>query len=337
MLLAVGGLGAFGVLSAYRRPGPLPQATDVVVPRGSYAGVAAALREAKVVESAWVLQAFEAATRWQGPVHAAELSFPAGASIERVLYVLRHGRPVQHLVTVPEGVTSARVAHVLAGARGLSGEIAVPEEGAFLPESYAYQLGDGAAAVLTRARVAMENFVARAWRERAAGLPLRSAHELVVLASLVERETHLAGERAVVAAVFLNRLKTGMRLQADSTVAYAAGGGADELGHGLRRDELDWATPYNTYVQSGLPDGAICDPGEAAIVAAAHPSITDALYFVADGSGGHVFARSLDEHRANVARYRARERKTGAQGRAAPAQGGYPATPRSRYDLDRVP
>ncbi len=299
---------SFGVLTAYRQAGPLPQTDVVVVPRGTFADVAAALRRGGVVGSAWELRAFEAATRWQGPVHAAELSFPAGASIERVLLVLRHGRPVQHLVTVPEGVTSARVARVVAGAPGLSGEIVIPEEGGFLPESYAYQLGDNAGAVLARGRLAIGAAVSVAWLGRAPGLPLRTEHELVVLASLVERETHLPGERAMVAAVFVNRLRAGMRLQADTSVAYAAGGGADELGHGLRRDELAWETPYNTYVQAGLPAGAICDPGAAAILAAAHPAATDALYFVADGSGGHVFARSLDAHRVNVARYRALER-----------------------------
>ncbi len=305
---ALAGLGAaagYGVLSAYRRAGPLPQTTVIVVPRGPFAGVAAALQQGGVIESAWELRAFEAVTRGLGPVHAAELSFPADASVERVLLVLRHGRPVQHLVTVPEGVTSSRLARVMAEARGLSGEIVVPEEGSFLPESYAYQLGDSAGAVLARGQLAMSAAVSRAWRDRAADLPLHSAHELVVLASLVERETHLPGERAMVAAVFLNRLRAGMRLQADSSVAYGTGGGADDLGHGLRRDELAWATPYNTYVQAGLPEGAICDPGAAAILAASHPAVTDALYFVADGSGGHVFARSLDAHRVNVARYRA--------------------------------
>ncbi len=305
MLAVLGAASGFGMLSAYRRAGPLAQSRAVIVPRGAFAGVAAVLRQGGVVGSAWELRVFEVLTRGLGPVHAAELSFPAGASVERVLLVLRHGRPVQHLVTVPEGVTSSRVAWVMAEARGLSGEIVVPDEGSFLPESYAYQLGDDAGAVLARGQVAMTAAVARAWRERSPDLPLHAAHELVVLASLVERETHLPGERAMVAAVFLNRLRAGMRLQADSSVAYAAGGGADDLAHGLRRDELAWATPYNTYVRTGLPEGAICNPGLAAILAAAHPAGTDALYFVADGSGGHVFARSFDAHRSNVARYRA--------------------------------
>ena len=305
LALALGAAAGYCALREYRRAGPLAAVRDVIVPHGPFAGVAVALQQGGVVARGWELQAFEAATRWQGPVHAAELSFPAGASIERVLLVLRRGRPVQHLVTVPEGVTAARVARVVADARGLAGAIVVPAEGGFLPESYAYQLGDSADAVLARGQVAMQAAVARVWRERAAGLPLGSARELVVLASLVERETHLARERAMVAAVFVNRLRAGMRLQADPSVAYAAGGGADELGHGLRRDELAWVGPYNTYAQAGLPGGAICDPGAASLAAAAHPAATDALYFVADGSGGHVFARSLDAHLLNVARYRA--------------------------------
>ena len=295
---------AYGVLAAYRQSGPLGQRVEVVVPRGTFANVAERLQAAGVVRSAWTLRGFEAATRWEGPVRAAELSFPAGASLERVLAILRDGRPVQHLLTVPEGVTSAKVGQIMANAPGLTGEIVLPLEGEFLPESYAYELGASGDAVLMRGQRAMTALVEQVWASRASGLPLRSARDLVVLASLVERETHLPGERALVAAVFVNRLRLGMRLQADSSVEYGAGGGSGELGHGLRRDELDYATPYNTYQMAGLPAGAICEPGMAAMEAAAHPAANDALYFVADGSGGHVFARSLGEHKANVARYR---------------------------------
>lgn len=165
---------AYGVLTAYRQPGPLTHPADVVVPRGAFAGVAQALRAAGVVDHAWELRGFEAASRWLGPVKAGEFAFPAGASVEQVLAVLRRGRPVQHLVTVPEGVTAARVARLVAGARGLGGAVAVPEEGGFLPESYAYQLGDSADAVLARGRAAMAETVARVWSGRAAGLALRS-------------------------------------------------------------------------------------------------------------------------------------------------------------------
>ena len=303
-LAGIAAASAYAALLMYRQPGPLAHAATVIVPRGPFAGAAEALRAAGVVRSALVLRGFGALTQWQGRVRAAEFSFPAGASLERVLFVLRRERPVQHLVTVPEGVTSARVADIFADARGLSGPIVVPGEGAFLPQSYAYELGQSVDSVTRRGLGAMDNVVDRIWAGRDPGLALRSPRELVILASLVERETHLAGERALVASVFANRLRLGMRLQADSSVEYGAGGGAMALGHGLRRDELGWDTPYNIYLRTGLPGGPICDPGEASLLAAAHPAASGALYFVADGSGGHVFARTLDEHRINVERYR---------------------------------
>ncbi len=303
-LVACGAAVGYGGFRAYTAAGPAVQASDVTVPRGSFAAVAQRLHAAGVVRSAWALRGFELATRWQGAVRAAEYSFPAGASVQTVLLILRHGRPVQHLVTVPEGVTAARVGRILADAGGLSGAIVVPDEGGFLPESYAFEQGASEEALLRRGRASMQDLVGRQWASRTPGLPLRSARDLLVLASLVERETHLAAERGLVAGVFVNRLRLGMRLQADSSVEYGASGGIGELGHGLRRDELDAAGPYNTYARPGLPAGPICNPGAAALAAAAHPAATDALYFVADGSGGHVFARALDEHAANVARYR---------------------------------
>ena len=298
------GLGYLALL-AYRQPGPLAVSADVVVPHGPFEAVAEQLADKGVVGSAWVLRGYEAATVWQGPVRAAEFSFPAHASVQAALAVLRQGRPVQHLLTVAEGLTSARVAELLAGGVGVRGAIAVPPEGGFLPETYAYELGSSAAAILQRGEAAMARALARAWAGRDEGLPLRSRRELLVLASLVERETGLPAERPLVAAVFLNRLRLGMRLQSDPTVIYPASGGAGELPHGLQRDELARESPYNTYAVSGLPGGAICNPGEAAIDAVAHPGRTDALYFVADGSGGHVFARALWEHERNVAKYRA--------------------------------
>ncbi len=294
---------AASVVYTWRAPGPSTYATDFVV-HGRFVSVANGLQDAGVVRRAWVLRAYEAATTWQGAIRAAELSFPARASIETVLSILRHGRPVQHLVTIPEGVTSARVGQVLAGSAFLEGEIVLPREGAFLPESYAFVRGSSAGALLARGEADMSAEVARAWAGRTPELMLRSARELVVLASLVERETHLPAERSRVAAVFLNRLKLGMRLQSDPTIVYAASGGGSELAHGIRRDELAASSPYNTYERLGLPGGAICNPGAASIEAAAHPARSNALYFVADGTGGHAFADSLEEHARNVARYR---------------------------------
>ncbi len=305
--LALAGLGAglgYGALVVYRAPGPLVRSTDVVVPRGGFGAISRTLQQAGVVESARALEVGGALTFWQGPVRAAEFSFPAGASLERVLVILRHGKPVQHLVTVPEGVVASRVGQILAAAPGLSGDIVLPAEGYFLPESYAYERGASTDSVLQRAALAMAREVDRAWDTRSADMTLPTKRDLVILASLVERETHLAVERPLVAAVFLNRLRLGMRLQSDPTVVYAVSGGGSELPHGLRRDELAMGSPYNTYVVAGLPAGPICNPGAAAIEAAAHPARSDALYFVADGSGGHAFARSLGEHAKNVARAR---------------------------------
>jgi UPF0755 protein len=274
------------------------------VPRGGFGAISRTLQDAGVVESARALDVGETLTFWQGRVRAAEFSFPAGASLEQVLLILRHGRPVQHLLTVPEGVVASRVAQILAAAPGLAGDIVLPAEGGFLPESYAYERGASTESVVQRAAVAMAREVDRAWETRSADMTLPTKRDLVILASLVERETHLGVERPLVAAVFLNRLRLGMRLQSDPTVVYAVSGGGSELSHGLRRDELAMGSPYNTYVLAGLPAGPICNPGAASIEAAAHPARSDALYFVADGTGGHAFARSLEEHVKNVARFR---------------------------------
>ncbi len=305
--VALAGFGAalgLGALGVYRAPGPLAGSTDVVVPRGGFGAISRTLQDAGVVESARALDVGEALTFWQGRVRAAEFSFPAGASLEQVLLILRHGRPVQHLLTVPEGVVASRVAQILAAAPGLAGDIVLPAEGGFLPESYAYERGASTESVVQRAAVAMAREVDRAWETRSADMTLPTKRDLVILASLVERETHLGVERPLVAAVFLNRLRLGMRLQSDPTVVYAVSGGGSELSHGLRRDELAMGSPYNTYVLAGLPAGPICNPGMASIEAAAHPARSDALYFVADGTGGHAFARSLEEHVKNVARFR---------------------------------
>ena len=291
-------------LRIYREPGPLASETSVVVPRGRLPEVAAALERAGVIRHAGVLRFYGAMTSWLGPVHAAELAFPVRASLAEVLFVLRHGRPLQHLLTIPEGVTASRVGQVLAGASGLSGVLRLPAEGGFLPETYAYERGDAVEAIVRRAHVAMDAMLGQAWHGRSDAVGLRSPQELLVLASMVERETHLAAERPLVAAVFLNRLRLGMRLQSDPTVVYGVSGGGSEVSEGLRRDDLQWKSPYNTYTHIGLPAGPICNPGAASVLAAAHPAASDALYFVADGTGGHVFARSLSEHVRNVARYR---------------------------------
>lgn len=302
--LALGAVLAYAGLRLDEAPGPLATPRDVLVPHGDSATVAHALRDTGVIANARSFRLIAALTSWQGGLRAAEFAFPAHASLGEVLRILREGRPVQHLLTIPEGLSSAQITAVLARARGVSGPIAVPAEAEVLPESYAYVLGTDATAMLARAERDMAALTGRIWRDRAPDLPLATSRDMVILASLVERETHLPAERALVARVFLNRLRLGMRLQSDAAVAYAESGGQGELAQGLTKDALARATPYNTYVVAGLPAGPICAPGRAALEAVAHPARSDALYFVADGTGGHAFADTLAEHERNVARYR---------------------------------
>lgn len=296
-----------GALLAWRRldaPGPLPAARAVVVPRGGLDQVAEALAEAGVVERPLELRLAALATRGQGSLHAGELDFPAHASLREVLHVLRTAKPVQHKLTVPDGLTAAQVAQLLDRAEALTGEPVVPAEGRFLPETYLYDRGTPRAALVARAKAAMDRALATAWASRVPDLPLASPEQALTLASLVEQETARPEERPHVAAVFLNRLRLGMRLQSDPTVAYAVTGGLGALDRPLTRADLDVDNPYNTYRNAGLPPGPIAMPSLAAIQAVMHPLESDDLYFVADGTGGHAFARTDAEHRQNVARWR---------------------------------
>jgi UPF0755 protein len=218
--------------------------------------------------------------------------------------VLRTGRPVQHRITIPEGLTAAQVALLLDRTPTLAGETPVPPEGAVLPETYEFELGTSRDALAERASAAMARALAQAWEQREDGLPLTDPQDMLILASMVERETARPEERPLVAAVYLNRLRRGMKLQSDPTVAYAVSGGTGTLERSLTRADLDWPTPYNTYRVTGLPPGPIDSPGLASLRAVAHPAHTDDLYFVADGTGGHAFSRTLDEHNRNVAHWR---------------------------------
>jgi UPF0755 protein len=278
-----------------------------VIPRGGLAAVADALVQAGVITRPATFQAAAVLTSAAGPLRAGELAFPARASLRTVLAVLRTGRPVEHFLTIPEGLTAAQIARLLDGAGALTGETPLPPEGSVLPQTYAYDYGTTRAALLERAQAAMRAALARAWAERNPDLPLDNPEQLLTLASLVERETARPEERAHIAAVFVNRLRRGMRLQSDPTVAYAASGGQVTAARGLTRGDLSAANPYNTYRVAGLPPGPIDSPGLASLEAAARPEHSDDLYFVADGTGGHVFARTLEEHTRNVAHWRASE------------------------------
>ena len=300
-----------GALIAWQRldaPGPLPAARAVVVPHGGLTAAAEALAADGIVANPLELRLAALATRGQGALHAGELEFPARASLREVLHVLRFAKPVQHKLTIPDGLTAAQVALLLERGDALTGDPVLPPEGSVLPETYLYDRGTTRAALAARAEAAMSRALAAAWASRAPGLPLATPQQALTLASLVEQETSLPEERPHVAAVFLNRLRIGMKLQTDPTVAYAVTGGLGGLDRPLTRADLDIDSPYNTYRYAGLPPGPIAMPSLAAIEAVMHPLASDDLYFVADGTGGHAFARTEDEHRQNVARWRQVER-----------------------------
>ena len=216
-------------------------------------------------------------------------------------------------VVLAEGATSWQAAQALAALDALAGEVGeIPPEGSLAPGDYAFRAGDERAALIARMRETQSALLAAAWQARAPDIPLDTPDEALILASIIEKETGLPEERAKVASVFANRLRRGMRLQTDPTVVYGITGGRAPLGRGLRRSELKARTPYNTYVVDGLPPTPIANPGKASLEAAVRPAQTEHLYFVADGTGGHAFSRTLDEHLANVAKWRRIERERGA-------------------------
>jgi len=284
--------------------GPLTVSRDVVIPRGGVSAAADALAAHGVIQSTWPFEVAATVTAPEGRLHAAELSFPAGASLHQVLDVLRFGRAVQHKLTFAEGLTAAQIAGVLARTDALSGDISVPPEGRVLPDTYVFERGTAVATITSRGDAAMAKMLEAAWAARAPGLALRSPHAALVLASIVEREARLPTERPMIARVFLNRLAKGMKLQADPTAAYGAAGGLGHLDRKLEHADLEQVDDYNTYVIDGLPTGPICSPGAASIQAVLHPADGNALYFVADGSGGHLFTDRLSAQDANIVHLR---------------------------------
>ncbi len=305
-LLAAAAAGfAFRAWQDFNAPGPLAETRRVVVPKGTgLAPLAELLAERGVLRHPLAFRVLVTLDGAGNRLKAGEYDFPAGISAVSVRDLLVAGRTVVRRLTVPEGLTTAAVLDLLRNAEGLVGEAPDPGEGRLLPETYHYSHGDGRADLVARMQRAMDKSLARLFRDRPAGSPLNSETELLTLASIVEKETGLSGERARIAGVFVNRLKRGMRLQTDPTVIYALTGGRRELGRPLTRADLRVDHPYNTYRIRGLPPGPIANPGLAALEAAARPAKTDALYFVADGAGGHLFARTLEEHNRNAARYR---------------------------------
>ena len=286
--------------------GPLEAPATVILDRGlGLQGIAWRLEERGVIASATVFSVGVRLTGLHDRLRAGEYAFEPGISPRAVMDALVAGDVVVHRLTLPEGLSSTEIVALIEAAPALTGEITGPvTEGSLLPDTYHYVYGDDRMQVIVRMQVAMQGVLDELWPARADGLPLASPEEAAVLASIVEKETGLAGERALVAGVFVNRLRIGMPLQSDPTVVYALTRGGVALDRPLRRFDLELDDPYNTYRHRGLPPGPIANPGRAALEAALHPAETGAYYFVADGTGGHAFAATLDEHDLNVQRYR---------------------------------
>jgi UPF0755 protein len=305
-------LAALGVLLAgaafwtlWAGPGPSGEPKTVIVAEGSsVARVADQLeREGLIRGNARVFRGFARILGSSDPVQAGEFEIPAGASASAILDHLQHGQPVQRLVAIPEGTPSVLVHERLMRNPYLTGDVAVPEEGSVLPNSYGFQRGESRAAVLARMQDAMRTELARLWAERSPNTVARTPEEAVILASIVEKETGKAEERRTIAGVYSNRIRRGMKLDADPTIIYPITRGRP-LGRPIRRSEIDAVNGYNTYTRVGLPVGPIANPGRESIAAVLNPGETQALYFVADGTGGHIFSNTLEEHNRNHARWR---------------------------------
>jgi UPF0755 protein len=287
--------------------GPLTAAKRVVIPRGAGpATMAKVLKDEGVLDHAGLFRIALMIDPSPKPIKAGEYEVPAHASMLAVVELLQSGKVVQRRLTVPEGLTTAEIVELVRKTDTLTGEVTLDvKEGDLLPETYFYSREDTRDGLLMRMKEAMEKAVDEAWRKRAAGLPLTNRREVVILASMIEKETALPAERPKIAAVFVNRLRIKMKLESDPTTIYGITGGKGTLGRDLTRADLQSASGYNTYVVPALPSGPICNPGRASILAATSPSPRDhSLYFVADGQGGHAFAINVYEHNRNVARWK---------------------------------
>ncbi len=318
-LIALGLAILLGLAAVWSYLGPGPRAksgevTSVTLERGSGVGqIGRALQDAGAIGSSGLFSFAARLTGAADELKAGEYEFRSGASMASVLADVRAGKVVRRQITIPEGWTSGMVADAVNAYPELTGVAAEPPEGSILPDTYQVRRGEDRAGVIQRMRDAHDKLLAELWAARQPGLPLSSPAEAVTLASIVEKETGVASERPRVAAVFVNRLRDGMMLQSDPTIIYSLTKGRP-LGRGIRASELAATTPYNTYKITGLPPTPIANPGREALAAVLDPPKSSELYFVADGSGGHAFASTYEQHQANVVRWRQIERDRATAG-----------------------
>ncbi len=290
----------------FEEPGPLLQDRVVNIPHGSgIRDIADVLTQQGVIDQPWVFIGGVLVLKAREDLKAGEYQFKAHTSLRDVVATMVEGRVVEHQISIPEGLTSQQIDARLQDDDVLTGDIKeVPAEGSLLPDTYDFTRGITRGQMIQRMQAAEQRTVREIWEHRSPDLPLKTPDQLMVLASVVEKETGKPDERSRVAAVFVNRLKQKMRLQSDPTIIYGLVGGKGTLGRPIMKSEIDQPTPYNTYLIDGLPPGPISNPGRAALEADANPARTRELYFVADGTGGHAFAETYDQHQKNVARLR---------------------------------
>lgn len=314
LLLAVGVMlaASLGVFAwGWYSTGPLNKERSFMVPSGStLTAVAAKLEDAGAVRSAQSFLLRAKLLGGTGPIKAGEFLLPIGASGNEILNILQGGQVVRRYVTIPEGMPSVLVHERLMAQPLLTGDVPIPDEGSILPDTYDFERGEPRSAVLARMQAAMQRILAESWAARKPGIAVASPEEALVLASIVEKETGKPSERRMVAGLYSNRLKKGMMLQADPTIIYPITKGKP-LGRRIRQSEIAAVNDYNTYSMVGLPKGPITNPGRESIEAVLNPAQTDALYMVADGTGGHIFATSLQDHNRNVERWFAIRRERG--------------------------
>jgi UPF0755 protein len=305
LLLAAGLLAAYGY-HYYNAPGPLTQETTVLFPRGKgFQAIVDGMEEAGVIRHALLFKAIAVILGDARQFKAGEYRFSPAISPKLVMDMIAKGRVVVHKITIPEGLTVREITELLRAEPALEGDISgIFEEGSLLPDTFHYVYGDARSDIIARMRESMKTTLAELWEKRQEGLPLESPQQALILASLVEKETGIDAERPRVAAVFVNRLRKGMKLQCDPTVAYGIARDKGPLNRPLHSADLKYDSPYNTYLYVGLPPGPIANPGRKSIAAALNPPQTDDLYFVATGNGGHNFSPTLDGHNKNVREYR---------------------------------
>jgi len=295
----------------FEKPGPLRASTTLLIEEGSSVNaITTKLVNNGVIDNGLIFKAWIRAYRAQGSLKAGEFLFNARMSMFDVMETIRSGKGILHKVSVPEGLTIVQIFDRISKNEILEGEMPdeMPAEGSLMPDTYPFQRGTTRVELVDRMKRAQEKFLDEVWGRRIDGLPIASKEEMVILASIVEKETGKADERPRVASVFINRLRNGMKLQSDPTIIYGIFGGAGKpKDRPIYKSDIETATPYNTYTIAALPPGPIANPGRAALEAVANPSRTDDLFFVANGTGGHAFAKTLDEHNQNVARWRAIE------------------------------